>query len=108
MSFSSLNDRLSGAVMTHLADDESATYFPQGGPAEGLPVSVIIDRDVEPTQGGQPSTTVERRTELTGHHSDLGDARRGELIEADGQTWRLDRKDRDDGHLVTWWVTPVQ
>ena len=106
MRFRDLNDRLSGAVMKHLADDESATYYPQSGtPVPG--VRVIIDHDVEPTQGGQPSTTVERRTELTGYHADLGDARRGELIEADGHSWRLDRKDRDDGHLVTWWVTPV-
>lgn len=94
--------------MTHLADTQSATYFPQGGPAEGLgPIAVMIDHDVEPTQGGQQSTTQERRTELTGYYVDLGEARRSDLIEVEGETWRLDRKDRDDGHLVTWWVTPV-
>ncbi|MGM0703882.1 MAG: head-tail joining protein [Pseudomonadota bacterium] len=82
-----------------------ATYTPSGGGPVTIPV--IIDRDVEPTQPSQQSTTVERRTELTAYHSDLGAARRSELVEADGETWRLDRLDRDDGHLCTWWVVRV-
>lgn len=88
----------------------SAVYHP----ATGSPVPevwVVIDRDVIPTQPGQLSQTVERRTELTASHDVLGQARKGETV-AVGQgtaaeTWRLDRKDRDDGQLVTWWVTPV-
>lgn len=107
MSFPDLTDRLAEAVMHHLADTQSATYFPQGGPPEGVTVSAMLDRDVEPTQGGQQSTTVERRTELTGFHSELGAARVRELITIGSETWRLDRKDRDDGYLVTWWVIPV-
>jgi hypothetical protein len=81
------------------------TYHPTAG--DPLAVRVVLDRDVEPTQGGQQSTTVERRTELTGFHSELGDARVRELVTIGSETWRLDRKDRDDGYLVTWWVIPV-
>ncbi len=107
MSFPDLTDRLAEAVMHHLADTQSATYYAQGGPSEGVAISAMLDRDVEPTQGGQQSTTVERRTELTGYHSELGDARRGEQVTIGADTWRLDRLDRDDGYLCTWWVVPV-
>ena len=81
------------------------TYHPAAG--DPLAVRVVLDRDVEPTQGGQQSTTVERRTELTGYHSELGDARRGEQVAIGTDTWRLDRLDRDDGYLCTWWVVRV-
>lgn len=106
MSFSDLSDRLNEAVMQHLADSASATYYPTAG--QPVPdVTVMIDRDVEVTQPGQQSTTVERRTELTGYHSEIGDARKGELVELGTDTWRLDRLDRDDGYLCTWWVVRV-
>jgi hypothetical protein len=82
-----------------------ATYSPhEGDPA---PVRVILDRDVVPTQPGQQSTTVERRTELTAHHAVLGNAKRREAVTVAGETWLLDRKDRDDGYLVTWFVIPA-
>ena len=106
MSFPDLTDRLAGAVMQHLADSVSATYFPAAG-APVPDITVMVDRDVEVTQGGQQSTTVERRTELTGYHSELGDARRGEQVTIGADTWRLDRLDRDDGYLCTWWVVRV-
>ena len=63
MSFADLTDRLAEAVLDHLADAQDATYSPHEGAP--VPARVILDRDVVPTQGGQPSTTVERRTELT-------------------------------------------
>lgn len=105
MSFSDHANRLDEAVLRHLADTDSAIYTP----SEGDPVifRAILDRDVMPAQGGQQSTTVERRNELSAHHDVLGDARQGERVTIDGTTWRLDRRDRDDGHFVTWTVVEV-
>jgi len=103
MSFSDYADRLDEAVMAHLADTQSATYTPASGDPVTIPV--MVDRDVERTQPGQQSTTVERRTELTAYLDDLKDARRSETVTVAGETWRLDKKDRDDGSFVTWFVT---
>lgn len=101
-----MSDRLAEAVLNHLSDAVDATYTPAtGDPVPG--VRVLVDRDVVPTQGGQPAQTVERRTELTAHHDDLGNAKRGETVAVGAETWRLDRKDRDDGYLVTWIVIPA-
>lgn len=105
MSFADLTDRLAEAVLDHLADAQDATYSPHEG--DPVPVRAILDRDVVPTQSGQPSTTVERRTELTAHHDVLGNAKRGESVTVGSETWRIDRKDRDDGYLVTWIVIPA-
>ncbi|NIC05261.1 head-tail joining protein [Billgrantia bachuensis] len=106
MSFADLANRLDEAVRDHLADDHAAVYHPKTG--DPVPdVWVIIDRDVIPVQQGQPTTTVERRTELTGASDVLGDARSGDTVVSNGETWRLQRRDRDDGHMVTWIVVEV-
>lgn len=103
MSFADLTDRLSGAVMSHLADSQAATYTPLGGVS--VEVSVILDRDVERTVAGMQSAVMERRTELTGYTRELGAGKRGDTVTVGGNTWRLVTKDSDDGHLVTWIVT---
>jgi hypothetical protein len=106
MSFADHANRLDEAVRDHLADDYAAVYHPK----EGAPVPdvwVILDRDVIPAQQGQQTTTVERRTELTGPSEVLGNARSGETVVVNGTTWRLERRDRDDGHMVTWNVVEV-
>lgn len=98
-----IGTRTARAAMRRFGQD--ATYTPTDG--DPVTVRIILDRDVQPTQGGQQSTTVERRTELTGYHDELGDARRSELVVIGDDTWRLDRLDRDDGYLVTWFVVHI-
>jgi len=98
-----LGERTAQASLKMFGAD--AAYNPHSG--DTVAVRVILDRDVTPTQQGQQSSTVERRTELTAHHDVLGDAKRRESITLDGDVWLLDRKDRDDGYLVTWFVIPA-
>lgn len=98
-----LGERTAQASLRAFGAD--ATYSPHEG--DPVPVRAILDRDVVPTQPGQQSTTVERRTELTAHHDVLGSGKRREAVTIGAETWLLERKDRDDGYLVTWVVIPA-
>lgn len=70
-----------------------------------VPVTVILDRDVERTVAGMQGIIMESRTEITGYVSEIGNGARGDVITVKGKGWRLGQKARDDGHLVTWIVT---
>ncbi|TFH84773.1 hypothetical protein EQG41_20665 [Billgrantia azerbaijanica] len=81
-----------------------ATYTPTTG--DPVSIAVIVDRDIERTVAGMQGAAMERRTELTGYSAELGEARRGETVIVGSETWRLVSREADDGHLVTWIVTP--
>ncbi|CAM0557102.1 hypothetical protein EHLJMEHL_02190 [Vreelandella titanicae] len=74
--------------------------------ADPVPVTVMLDRDVERTVAGMQGVIMEARTELTGYTSELGEGARGDVVTLNGKGWRLAQKARDDGYLVTWIVTP--
>lgn len=74
--------------------------------ADPVPVTVMLDRDVERTVAGMQGVIMEARTELTGYTSELGAGARGDVVTLNGKGWRLGQKARDDGYLVTWIVTP--
>ena len=90
-------------------DEIEAQMLPQllhrlGKPAvfKGQDVMVIIDRDVERTIGGMSSATMERRSELTGASGIFAPASRGDVVTSGSQSWRLVKKESDDGQMTTW------
>lgn len=90
-------------------DEIEAQMLPQllhrlGKPAvfNGQDVMVIIDRDIERTIGGMSSATMERRSELTGLSEVFSSANRGDLVATGNQSWKLVKKDSDDGQMTTW------
>lgn len=80
-----------------------ATFTPYN--ATPVPVTVMLDRDVERTVAGMQGVVMEARTELTGYTSELGAGARGDVVTVGGKGWRLGQKASDDGYLVTWIVT---
>ncbi|BBI51103.1 hypothetical protein HORIV_35240 [Vreelandella olivaria] len=53
--------------------------------ADPVPVTVMLDRDVERTVAGMQGVIMEARTELTGYTSELGAGARGDVVTLNGR-----------------------
>lgn len=79
--------------------------FARDGALNGSPVQAIIDRSVSYID--DDGQVRDRITQVSFDKLAVSDAKHGDVLDIDGEQYRLGRRETDDGHIVVFEVQQI-